>query len=108
MVVPKKVISCRSPDNAYINCTENDPCPVEFLKETPSGYEVLFFVKTEDLFQEPVRSKELLNFKVTGKGLRKRISYEDASRLPLSRAIKMTCEGETYFMVLVHDNDIDM
>lgn len=105
-IPPKKEYTYKPPNNTYIAMGGrfNTPTPLVLTGELGNNFVAEVYEETEDFFENPLPSREILNFKL-GNCNNQTFTEVELDSLELIRAVKIPCYNNFFVMPLLHDNN---
>lgn len=105
----KTAYSFKPPNNCYISTSTSprltSPTPLLLTGKYGNDHSAKVYLDTSDIFDIPLPSKEILNFKL-GAPTDIILSADELAELNLIRAVKLPCYNEEYIMPLLHDDTV--
>ena len=99
----------KPPNNCYISTSTSPrlttPTPVLLTGKYGDDYSEKVFLVISDIFDMPLPSRKILNFKL-GTPTDIMLSADELAELTLIRAVKLPCYNEEYIMPLLHDDTV--
>jgi len=92
---------CKPPGNVFISIMDN--CPVIIKKRTSNMYEVNVLCETADFFTDPLPSRIIFNFLITGPGRNEMMTGEELMNKQLIRAIMLQSNSQCLIQAILHD-----
>ena len=105
----KPEYSFKPPNNCYISTSTSprltSPTPVLLTGKYGDDYSAKVYLVTSDIFDMPLPSREILNFKL-GAATDLVLIADELAELTLIRAVKLPCYNKEYIMPMLHDDTV--